>query len=227
MKDKIVQRIQTELAHYHSMGEGAKRMLASYGLVVMAWPMVATFINAYLWQQGEGINRLVVYNSLFFTGLPIGFYLNKYILKKLHVLKVYYLGSVLQGLSALLVVFYPANELYVLGVYGLIFGVGSGLYWANKSYITLRLTRGKIIVPALVGWFLVVGEINGWYSKEIAYKIMLGVGMLLLFGCGAIVQATEVDDFEVGSVRLKNVILEWGWVRKYSFLVNIYRGSQD
>jgi len=241
MFERVRERVRREYSHFDNLGDDLKRLLFSYGLLLMAWPMIVTFVNAYLWQYGEGPNRLIFYNLMFFLGLPVGFWLNTLFLEKVHVLKLYAAGAVVQGISAFLVILYPAINIPTLSLYGLFFGVGSGLYWANKNYLTLRLSRGRnrmyynnieysmdllvyTIVPVVVGWLLVLGEVWGIYVKESAYKYMLFVAQILLMLSGYIIQRVKIADFRVKRVLLRDNNPEWNWVRLYNVGSNVLTG---
>jgi YQGE family putative transporter len=150
MLDKLLARYRIEKSHFDELGDTAKLLFYSYTLFLLSYPMMGTFLNAYLWRQSSDISLIAIYNLGFFVALPIGFYLNGMLLRTISLLRLYWLGTILQGLAAFLTIFLPSANLNRIFVYGLMFGLGGGIYWANKNYLSLKITRGKIGITTTI-----------------------------------------------------------------------------
>lgn len=240
---KLKTRLGKELAHYYHLGGDVRRLLISYYLYLAAYPLFGVFVSAYLWQAGETLGSLVIYNLLYCVGLPLGFYLNGYLLRHFHTLRLYALGAVIQGLSGILVVFFSTTSLTGLAAYGLIYGVGAGLYWGNKNYLSQRLTRGSnrlyynslessgdmlinIFMPVLAGTLITFGSHFNLYLTETGYRLGMGLGLILTIISGLIVQSSQIQDLAHEKVLVKTKSTRWNQVRLYNFLFNIAVGAE-
>jgi MFS transporter, YQGE family, putative transporter len=175
MLKMIFARIKIELGHFMVLSEDMRRLLLSYYFYLAAYPLFKVFTNTYLWRQGENLVLIVVYNLFYFLGLPLGFYLNGLLLKRISSSRLYALGSIIEGLVAIGVVFFSSLSVYSLLVYGLVSGIGAGIFWGNKNYITQKITKGanrlyynalesvgdmiiNILIPILTGFFIFLGQ---------------------------------------------------------------------
>jgi len=243
MFKKLKQRIVLEISHYQSLTVDVRHLLISYYLYLIAYPMFMLFTNAYLWRQGEDLNSLIIYNLFYCLGLPLGFYGNGLLLKHFHTLKLYALGGLLEGLAAVLIVFFPSGVLISLLSYGLLAGLGAGLYWGNKNYLSLRLTKGSnrlyyntlessgdmiinMIIPVLVGTIIVFGSRFNWYLPQTAYKFLMILALIIVGFAGYIVQSSAIDDLNNEPLFVAHTTNSWKWVRIYNILSNIIVGAE-
>lgn len=240
---KILIRIGKEADHYRALPKEVRRLLLSYYLYLLAYPLFAVFTNAYLWRLNENLSFLVVYNLLYCLGLPLGFYANGLLLKKFHTLKLYAVGAVLEGLAGLLVVVFSTTSFSLLAFYGLLSGMGAGLFWGNKNYLSLMLTKGtnrlyynsletagdtviNMVIPALAGAFIVFGESINLYTPALAYKILMAIGLLLVIVAGLIVQSSKIQDVESEPLFVHTPSPRWKLVRWYNVLSNVVIGAE-
>lgn len=232
-----------EKKYFLLLSADVRKLLLSYYLYLVAYPLFAVFINAYLWRQGEDLISLIIYNLFYCFGLPIGFYSNGLLLRRFHTLRLYALGGILEGLAAVLVVVFPLEISGSLILYGLLAGFGAGLYWSNKNYLSLRLTRGtnrlyyntlesagdmiiNMIVPALAGIFIAAGSRWGWYLPDTAYKWLMLVALAIVALAGWIVQSSKIKDLENEPMFLPRASSRWGLVRLYNVLANLVVGAE-
>src|SRR3989344_5305608 len=133
----ISHRLHTEWGHFQALSVDVRRLLLSYAFYLASYPLIATFVNAYLWRISGDLWSIVIYNSGWVFGLPVGFYLNGLILRKIHILRLYLIGAIVQGITICLVVFIPTHTAASILILGLLYGFGAGLYWATKNYLSL------------------------------------------------------------------------------------------
>ncbi|KKU45236.1 MAG: hypothetical protein UX62_C0039G0015 [Microgenomates group bacterium GW2011_GWA2_46_7] len=234
MWQQLQDRLSTEKAHFDALGDVVKHLLTSYSLYLISYPILGVFINAYFWRQTNDITLIAAYNFGFFIALPVGFYLNGLLLRHIHILRLYWLGMVLQGIAAFLVIFFPTLSFDQVLFYGLVYGVGSGLFWGNKNYITLKLTKGRnrlyynnfesvleigsnIVMPLLMGWFIVFGQYAGLYSINTAYKILMIGAILLMTIGGYLLQSADIYSENIDHITVKRPSANWNLIR----LINI------
>lgn len=238
MFQKITRRFNTEIGHFKALTPNVRLILLSYSFFLAANPLLYIFINAYLWRStNNNLWAIVAYNTGQVVGLPLGFYFNGALLKKVHVKTLYLAGTVLQGLTAFLVVIVPTTTNSYISLLGLLFGIGAGLYWANKNYLSLQLTKNSnriyynsleqsvdllinLVVPAATGWFIVFGENVINLSLSSTYKIVMGISFVLLSISGLFVKLSKIEDVDVSHLLLKNPSRDWQFIRLFNFIYN-------
>lgn len=240
---KIQKRLVIEIGHYRALSEDVRRLLISYYLYLIAYPLFAVFTNAYLWRTGEDLRLLVIYNLFYCVGLPFGFYLNGFLLRWFHTLRLYAVGAFLEGLAGVLIVVFPAITSSTLVMYGLIAGFGAGLFWGNKNYLSLLLTKGSnrlyynslesagdmiinMIVPAVAGVVISTSFVGSWYNTDTAYRILMFIALFLVGLAGYVVQSSAIKDIDREPVLLRHPGVVWRWVRIFNLLANIVVGAE-
>lgn len=205
-------------------------MLYSYWFFVGTWPLLQVFINAFLWRQANDIRMLAIYNLGQFIGLSLGFFLNGLMLRRIKTANMYLVGAVGQGVATFMAIAFPSVNLLHVGFYGLWFGITGGIYWGNKMYITLKITKGtnrvyfaglesggdlllNIVTPFLIGWIIVLGEKYGLYAVDTAYKILAAIAILSLSVSGLILKSADLPEEKVKEVVVKNPTKNWNVLR--------------
>ena len=234
---KLAKFFTNEVDCYRALSTDLRKLLLSYYFYLAAYPMFGLFTNAYLWRQNGDLKQLIVFNLFYCIGLPSGFYINGLLLRRFSALRLYALGAFMEALASLLVVFFHSGTFGSLVWYGLLAGLGSGLFWGNKNFLSLKLTRGEnrlyyntlesagdlmanMIVPALAGLFIVVGG-------QIAYKILMGVGMILVVVAGYVIQSSKVEELNREPMFVRNPKRIWNSVRWFNILSNILVGAES
>lgn len=236
MLNKILTSLNGEYKHFTALNALVRRLLYSYIFYLVSYPIMGLFINVYFWRQSNDITLIAAYNLGFFLFLPIGFYLNGLLLSKIHILKLYWYGVFTQGFAAALAIFLPNLSFDIVLLYGAIYGLGGGLYWANKNYITLKLTKktnrlyynaietsieliSGIILPIFVGWGIVLGERLDLYSVDSAYKILIGLALILLWFSGYLLQKADIYSEKIEHLLPHNPSSIW---RRNRLIVMLY-----
>jgi len=241
MFDRVLKVFQIEWGHFKALSVDVRRLLLSYTFFVMAYPLIAVFIDVYLWRATQDLWSIVMYNIGYIFGLPIGFYLNGLLLKKIHILRLYFLGAIVQGVTICLVVFIPVPTIFNIIILGLAYGLGAGLYWANKNYLTLLLTRGTnrvyfnsieeilgiiiyTVVPFVVGWFIVLTGFGGLAQITNAYRIVMVAGFIFLLLSGAVIQSSKIKTFIPQGLVVRKPTKAWTNMRIFNVLLNMQVG---
>jgi YQGE family putative transporter len=239
--DKIVNRIKIELSHFHALGAQGKVLLTSMMLYNIADPLLWTFVSAYLWREYQSIEIVAVYNLAAFLGLPLGYFLNGLLLRRFQHKSLYLFGTVIMGLIVTFLLFINNLPVILIPVFGFAFGVGSGFYWGNKTFLSIYTTNtenriyflsldtvfsniAKILVPFFIGWFIVFGNSVSLYTEQTAYRLLAVLMMVLLFFCGLIVNSLNVEQKPIRSVRLKNAGKRWNIFRLFTVIAGFYSG---
>lgn len=193
MIKSIQNRFIIEISHFRALPKNVRKLLISYTIFIATWPLFGTFVNTFLWRQSENINTLIIYNAGFFLGLPFGFIVNALLAKKIPLKSLYIASLIGQTIAPLSTLFFLPETLLHLGFNGLMFGLAGGVFWANKNFITLSLTKGtnrlyytnmesmfdiiiNTIVPFAMGWFLFFSQ-----ASTQSYQLVgLVAGLVLL-----------------------------------------------
>lgn len=192
MTKSLKQRFYIEYSHFKKLKSSAKALLLSYTIYLMTWPLFGTFINTFLWRQSEDVITLIVYNAGFFVGLPLGFIANGFLARHIRLKKLYIISLLGHAIAPLLTIFFTPDSHIHLGINGCLFGLMSGIFWANKNFITLAITKGtnrlyytnlevvfdiavNTFIPMLMGWFIFLSG-----AGQDSYKVLGGLAGLLL-----------------------------------------------
>ncbi|MEI6075824.1 MAG: MFS transporter [Verrucomicrobiota bacterium] len=193
-----------EYRHFLSYPRDMRMLLITnlvYGLVM---PVIEIFIGAYVMRKSDDVKMVVTYQLAVYTGIPITFLVNGWLLQHASIKRLYSAGMLLSGVS--MVVMMSLNELSLagLGVAGLLMGLSFGLYWSNRDFLALSSTADSnrnyyyglenffstnigIGVPFLIGAF--IGKYGGGDPIRIgqAYQIITGVVFFLALMASIIV----------------------------------------
>lgn len=164
-----------------------------YALVL---PVIEIFVGAYIIGQTGDPTLFVKYQLAVYTGIPLVFVLNGFLLRRIRIARLYALGVLLSGVS--MTVMMGLEELSMAGILpaGLIMGGSYGFFWANRDYMSLDVTNDQsrnyyfgldtlfytltfIVVPATVGYLITLGDTHGYYSRREAF-VMITAAVFVL-----------------------------------------------
>jgi YQGE family putative transporter len=161
-------------------------------------PVIEIFVGAYIMRSSNDPAIVAVYQLTVYTGIPLTFLINGYLLNRVKISHLYSFGMLLSGLSMLVMMSLQGLSVVGVGIAGLMMGCSFGFFWANRDFLALNttndLTRNYyygletffytityIIVPLAVGAFLANTENIGWFGGNVntAYRIVTGIVFLL------------------------------------------------
>lgn len=230
-----------EWRDFQELSQLGQRLLLTFFFFTVAYPMISTFTNTYLWRQSHDLRFMVIYNIAFCLAIPFGFFVNGLMLKKIEPPKLFLAGCLLLGLVPLALIFTKTDQIVTIFLLGLLFGFATGLFWANRNFLTLKLTQSKdriyfssletvlmtvssIIIPILIGWFLVFGESVRWYGVHQAYEMMALLALGLLLVVGILPRRIRIESSHLQRVHLRHARLLWKTLRQLEFTHGIEHG---
>ena len=165
-----------------------------YALVI---PVIDIFVGAYIMRSSDEPGLVAIYQLAAYTGIPLTFLINGFLLNKIKIAHLYSFGMLLSGIS--MVFMMTLGEINAIGVgfAGFIMGSSFGFFWANRDFLALNTTNDNnrnyyygletffytitfIIVPVLIGWFLISSGNWEWIGNiGNAYKIVTLVVFIL------------------------------------------------
>lgn len=231
-----------EWLFFKKLSHEAQTLTLSFGLYSLADPILWTFVNAFLWRETNNVTLIALYNLFLFAGLPIGFYFNGIILKRFKATKFLMFGSLIQGVVVFILMFFSNISLPLTLVIGLIFGLASGFFWANKNYLALKgvkssdriyfssletvtATATGIIVPFFVGTAIVFGDSRHLYLPSSAYKFFAATTLIILFLSGYLLRHLDIQKNLVTNILVNHPSRLWQKFRLMKLLEGIFNGS--
>jgi MFS transporter, YQGE family, putative transporter len=159
-----------------------------YGMVT---PIIELFIGAYIMRNSEDISLVVIFQLAVYTGIPLTFMINGFLLNKLPISRLYSLGMILSGVS--MTTMMMLDQLSTVGIFmaGLIMGLSYGFFWANRDFLALNTTKD--------------GNRNYYYGIETFFYTITGIGIPLL--AGGFIAATDKNGWFGGNVNMAYYIV--------------------
>ncbi|MEQ9298595.1 MAG: MFS transporter [Cyclobacteriaceae bacterium] len=178
------------------------RVLLSTNMIyAFVLPVIEIFVGAYIMRNSNDPKIVALYQLTVYTGIPVTFLVNGYLLRFFRISNLYSFGMILSGIS--MFVMMGLTELTLLGVgsAGLLMGASFGFFWANRDFLALDTTKDDnrnyyygletffytitaIIVPLAVGWFLGLANRQEWFggnmstSYQVVTVVVFGLTIL-------------------------------------------------
>jgi len=188
-------KLKTEIDHFKNQPRNFRILIFTNLVYAFVLPVIDTFVAAYIMRNTHGdITKVVIYQLTIYTGIPLTFLLNGFLLKHFDIRKLYSAGMMLSGVS--MVVMMSLHELNTLGIAsaGMIMGLSFGFYWANRDCLALSITNDSnrnyyygmetlfytvisVIIPITIGLFI-DSQISD-AQKHTAYLIITGVVFMI------------------------------------------------
>lgn len=218
-------------------------LLLSFFCFGLAQPIFFLFTNTFLWRQNGSASSIILYNIGIYTGLMIGFFANRTLLRWFSARKLYQASCILQGLFPLALVLLAPTAAVRIVELGLCFGFAAGLYFANRNFFTSLITQGKhrfaflsldqvsgavssIISPFLIGWYLTYAQDAQHFSTVVAYThvVVIGLAFLAVSAGLVFVPKSEVQ-LSTKGIFVRNASRRWNAVRAMDLVNGLAHGA--
>ncbi len=237
----FLQLFSNEHKQFQRLSNQGQKFALSVFLYNVIHPIAAIFINAFLWRETQDVLIVALFNLAYFSTLPIGFYLNGQFLKHLSVKRLYFLGTVLRALFVALLIFFPVVDQIAVVLFGLGYGISSGVFFSNKNLLTIELTTSSnrmyfssidfitqtmsnFIIPIAIGALLVFGVNNNLYSAQQGYYIVAIAMLLISFYMGSLIKKIHIKTPTVSNIVLQNGTHQWNCARGITALIGLLTG---
>lgn len=196
MKIKFLQNQRKAFEVFNNDTKDLLRLNLIYHLV---FPIIMVFVQAYLWGDAKDARINIIYTLGSFGGNYLGYLLNGFLLRKISIKPLFYIGLILSVLPMALIVYFVNIKLSNVVWFGMIFGIGTGMYYSCRNFISYLVTNDEnrtffagmeqfiiitsnFITPFLFGFIIIgIGERTGWYQKETVYQVGMGISMIMMF----------------------------------------------
>lgn len=194
MKKKILD----EFSFFMSMPRDMRLVLITNMIYAFVIPIIDIFVGAYIMRSSNDPSMVAVYQLCVYTGIPFAFLINGFLLNKINISHLYSFGMLLSGVSMIFMMTLSNINMVGVSITGFIMGGSFGFFWANRDFLTLDTTNDSnrnyyygvetffytiafIVVPAVVGWFIVKSTSLEWFGGSIqaSYKVVTAAVLLL------------------------------------------------
>lgn len=197
----MLKKIQKEVDHFKSQSHNFKILVLTNLVYALVQPVIDIFVAAYIMRNSDDTSKVVMYQLAIYTGIPLTFLINGFLLKYVNIRKLYSIGMMLSGVSMIIMMSLKSLSLAGIGVAGITMGLSFGLYWSNRDYLAISTTNDDnrnyyygletffytliaIIVPVAIGWF--IQSKTGAEDKHNAYVIITGVVFVITMCASAV-----------------------------------------
>ena len=187
----MANQLTKELSFFKGHPLSMKALLLTNLIYGMVTPIIELFIGAYIMRNSEDISLVVIFQLAVYTGIPLTFMINGFLLNYIPISRLYSLGMLLSGVS--MTAMMMLNNLSTFGVFmaGLIMGLSYGFFWANRDFLALNTTKD--------------GNRNYYYGIETFFYTVTGIGIPLL--AGGFIAATDKGGWFGGNVNVAYYII--------------------
>ncbi len=183
----MLNKLKTEVDHFKSQPHNFQILVLTNLVYALVLPVIDIFVAAYVMRSSNDPVKVVIYQLTIYTGIPLTFLLNGYLLKHFNIRKLYSAGMMLSGVSMMIMMSLKTLDLVGIGFAGITMGMSFGFYWANRDYLALAITNDNnrnyyygletffytiiaVIIPVTIGWF--IESRGGGTQVNTAYRIV-------------------------------------------------------
>jgi len=186
----MAKNFTSEIEHFRRQPFNFKMLIWTNVVYTLVMPVIDIFVAAYVMRNSNDPTKVVIYQLTIYTGIPLTFLLNGFLLSRFNIKLLYSIGMMLSGVSMMIMMSLKTLDVTGIGVAGIIMGMSFGFYWANRDYLALSITNDKnrnyyygletffytviaVIIPFCVGWFIEL--VGNKENANYAYRIVTGV----------------------------------------------------
>ncbi len=185
----MLNKLKTEVSHFKRQPHNFQILVLTNMVYAFVLPVIDIFVAAYVMRNSNDPVKVVIYQLTIYTGIPLTFLLNGFLLKHINIKKLYSAGMILSGVSMMIMMSLKTLNLVGIGCAGITMGLSFGFYWANRDYLALAITNDEnrnyyygletffytiiaVVIPVTIGWFI---ESKGGDSQiHTAYLFITG-----------------------------------------------------
>jgi YQGE family putative transporter len=181
---------------FKDFSRSAKILIATNVIYAFVLPVIDIFVASYIMRNSNDPAKVMFYQLAIYTGIPITFYINGYLLNKINIKRLFSLGMILSGVSMVFMMSLDEINYFGLVAAGLIMGMSFGFYWANRDYLVIATTTDKArnfyygfetftytltaaIVPVIIGWYLISGNGESNEGINAGYRVVTVVVFII------------------------------------------------
>jgi YQGE family putative transporter len=197
----MIGKLRTELAFFRGQSANFRTLILTNMVYALVGPVIDTFVSAYIMRSSNDPSKVVIYQLTIYTGIPLTFLLNGFLLRHFNIRKLFSAGMLLSGVSMLAMMSLKELDNRGIAMAGLIMGMSFGFYWANRDTLVLDVTNDHnrnyyygletfiytivaVVMPFAIGWFI-HGQGNSGNAHH-AYLVIIGIAFAITILASAI-----------------------------------------
>lgn len=174
---------------FKDFSRSAKILIATNVIYAFVLPVIDIFVASYIMRNSNDPAKVMFYQLAIYTGIPITFFINGYLLNRINIKRLFSLGMLLSGISMMFMMSLKEINYFGLVLAGLIMGMSFGFYWANRDYLVIATTSDRArnfyygfetftytltaaIVPVIIGWYLMSGNSGSNAEVNVGYRVV-------------------------------------------------------
>lgn len=186
----MLNKLKLEIAHFRSQSHNFKILTLTNLIYSIVLPVIDIFVAAYVMRNSNDPTKVVVYQLTIYTGIPITFLINGWLLNRFPIKLLFSLGMVLSGVSMAIMMSLNTLDITGIAIAGIVMGMSFGFYWANRDFLALSTTDNNnrnyyygletffytiiaVLIPVAIGWFIELSARGG--DAKPAYRIVTGI----------------------------------------------------
>jgi MFS transporter, YQGE family, putative transporter len=241
----IFQGWKEQKARFDIFSVNAQKFITSNLLFGLFSPFYLIFSNTFIFSSSKGnLEMNLVYCIFTFIGIITGFLLNGYISRYVHIKLILIGGVWLIFLTIVLMFSLPQKDISWFGIifYGMFTGLGVGIYWSSRNYLTLVITNknnrdffsgidfilislGRVVTPFLIGIYIGQGIKLGWFSAAIAYRSTLILAFALVLVITILILRIKHKSVRFGKFLYFSYSKRWQKVRLLLMTLGFFQGA--
>ena len=167
----MLRKLREEIAYFKGQPHNFKILVLTNLVYAFVLPVIDIFVAAYVMRNSNDPTKVVIYQLTIYTGIPLTFLLNGFLLRRFNIRKLYSAGMMLSGVSMIIMMSLKSLDLTGIAVAGLTMGMSFGFYWANRDFLALAITNDNnrnyyygletffytiiaVVIPVTIGWFI-------------------------------------------------------------------------
>jgi YQGE family putative transporter len=222
---------------FEMFNSDAKDLLRLNLMYHLVFPIIMIFVQAYLWGNAKDARINIVYTLGSFGGNYIGYLINGFLLRKISIKPLFYIGLILSVLPMALIVYFIDIKLSNVVWFGIIFGIGTGMYYSCRNFLSYLVTNDEsrnffagleqfiiitsnFLTPMFFGFIIIgLGEKYGWYEKQTVYKVGMAISMIMMFLTWFIIKRTNYKSPPVSRFLYFKFDKLWNYQRFLSLFI--------
>ncbi len=186
----IFKKPLSEYQFFLTQPKDMRVLLGTNMIYAFVLPVIDIFVGAYIMRSSDDPKIVALYQLTVYTGIPLTFLINGYLLRWFRISNLYSFGMLLSGISMFVMMGLEEMTFWGVGLAGLLMGTSFGFFWANRDYLALGTTNNDnrnyyygletffytltaILVPIAVGWFLGTANKNGWFDGNMSQSYQM------------------------------------------------------
>lgn len=208
-------------------------------------PFYIIFSNTFIFQTTQGdLSKNIVYCIFTYLGILAGFVISGIAASQISFRNLLIGGVWLMFLTIFQLFSINPHRInmFIVIAAGFFTGVGSGVYWSARNYLSLHLTTdnnrdffsgidyilisaGRILTPLIIGVYIGLGIKHHWFSASFAYRSVLTVALVLAILVTLFTLRVPNNFYRKNASLIVKTNALWTTVRKMFFYLGFYQSA--